>query len=205
MTGSSSGSPAASGWHRAWRQISGRAPHIESMAVFTRPASPEGHGTLRSLGFELTELSAAMLGDLSSFRRPDQVELLRRHLGRGGRAWSALRGGGLAGYACLAVPQHGVERHRFLRLYPDEASAILMFTRPEFRGLGLGRGFLHELTAVACTQYGATTMVGWTAAHNRASCRMHLAAGYEPAGTVDVLMLWYRPIWTWTHGGTVRR
>lgn len=196
---------AASAWLRARRGVVGRLPHVETMAVFERETASEGRGAIGRLGFDLVEMSPSTLGTISPFRRRDQVNLVRRHLETGGRGWWASRDGEVAAYACLVVPPLRPERHRYLLVYPGEASGILMFTRPEFRGLGLGRGFLQELGGIACIEHGAQTMVGWTASHNRASCRMHLSAGFAPAGTVDVLIVWYRPVKTWTRGGRRQR
>lgn len=190
---------------RLAKAIRRRLPRTRTFVVFAGPPDGKYAGAMAAMGAEMVEITPENVDQVLSFRIPDVVNILRRHLEDGCKGWFAVKDDTIIGYTFLAV---GGEKPRLVRkvlLHPGEVGAILVFTRPEFRGLGIGPAFAREIIARAADIDGVNSVVMWTVPSNQRWIRPLRRYGMKPAGKVWILYFWGRSVFRRTTGSPVKR
>lgn len=198
-------SESVQGERPAWASLLRRLPHLERLLIYTAPATAEGLDAVVSLGFSLENATPAHLTMLESVRRRHQVDPLRALMRRGLRGWFAMDDGRFAGHAFLAVARDRRERFGGVWLHPGEMAIVSLYVDPSARGRGLGGALHRQLVANAVRDVGSTTNIAWTADYNLASQRMLIKHGCRQVGTIDRLIVWYRPLVSIYRGAPPRR
>lgn len=197
--------PHAGGSPGLVAQVIRRLPKLERLYVYRAPVSAEGLDAVASRGFELLPATDASLDLLRGVRQRHQVDPLRALLKRGVPGWFALKDGQFAGHAFLVASRESPERFGGVRLYPGEMAITSLFVAPAFRGAGLGGALHAQLVAEAVRAYGSVANIAWTADYNVASQRMLARHGCVRIGTIDRLIVWYRPVASVYRGAPPRR